>query len=513
MSMTMTEADARRARRSPWRTIAAWLDRPLASFHLLLAVFVIMLGFGLTMVLSSSSTDVAFNKNVPSAFSGFANQALFAVLGLIGFIAVMRMPLGLLRRISTVSVIVSLGLLVAVLIPGIGVVRNGAQSWIEVPPIPSFQPSEVAKLALLVWAAHVMAARRGPRMRFRELLFPVVPVFAIMGLLIMLQPDLGTTVTLVVVFLAVMYFGGAQLWIFAGLIAAGGLGVWVLANAAGYRVERLTAWLHPELASDDSTYQSFQGLYAMGSGGVFGVGLGSSRMKWGRLPNADSDFIFAIIGEELGLIGTLTVIVLFTLLTYVGLRIARRNTDPFIKIVAAAGTVWLVGQAAINVGYVVGLLPVTGLPLPMFSRGGTSLVVTMVVFGLLANFARREPQAVAALHGTAPRGLAAFLGLGRGRSPARGGSARSQRRAQRRAERVRQQRALAAQQARLGTAAWQPGAMPRSRDGATESISRPPRRAAPRQKRYPVRRALGFPVPAQRGGDARTSPAGRMVRP
>src|SRR5690606_28603103 len=230
-----------------------------------------------------------------------------------------------------------------------------------------FQPSEVAKLALLLWAAHVMASVRSPYRTLKSLLIPVGPVVVIMALLVMLQPDLGTTVTLAIVFLAVLFFAGAQLWIFGGLFIAGALGVVGLAVSAGYRLARITAWLHPDSAPAESTYQSFQGLYAMGSGGVFGVGIGQSKMKWGRLPNADSDFIFAIIGEELGLVGTVTVVLLFALLAYVGLRIARRNTDPFVKIAAAAGTVWLVGQAAINIGYVVGLLPVTGIPLPMFS--------------------------------------------------------------------------------------------------------------------------------------------------
>ena len=160
---------------------------------------------------------------------------------------------------------------------------------------------------------------------------------------------------------------------------------------------RLLSFINPE-AHPVTSYQLLQSLYGMGNGGWFGVGLGQSRAKWSYLPNADSDFIFAIIGEELGLIGAGILLLLFALLAYTGLRIARRNVDPFVKIVASAGNVWLVGQAAINIGYVVGLLPVTGIPLPMISAGGTSLLITMVVFGLLANFARREPQAAAALH-------------------------------------------------------------------------------------------------------------------
>ena len=313
------------------------------------------------------------------------------------------------RSLSTAAVIVSLVLLVAVLIDPIGVKLNGARSWIRIAGF-QFQPSEVAKLALLLWMAHVLAARRSTLGSPKALLIPVLPVYALMAALIMFQPDLGTTVALTIVFMAVLYFAGAPWWMFATL---GGLGVaafFYLAFSAQYRLDRLLSFIDPE-AHPDVSYQLLQSLYGMGNGGWFGVGLGQSRAKWSYLPNADSDFIFAIIGEELGLIGAAILLLLFALLAYTGLRIARRNVDPFVKIVASAATVWLVGQAAINIGYVVGLLPVTGIPLPMISSGGTSLLITMVVFGLLANFARREPQAAAALQASGGGRLARFLGM------------------------------------------------------------------------------------------------------
>jgi len=235
-------------------------------------------------------------------------------------------------------------------------------------------------------------------------------VFALMAALIMLQPDLGTTVSLAIVFFAVLFFAGAPWWMFASLAAAGAAGVFYLAVSANYRLARLLSFINPE-SHPDTSYQLLQSLYGMGNGGWFGVGLGQSRAKWNYLPNADSDFIFAIIGEELGFIGTALVIALFALLAYTGLRIARRNSDPFVKIVASAATVWLVGQACINIGYVVGLLPVTGIPLPMISAGGTSLLITMAVFGLLANFARREREAEIALTAAGGSRIARFLGL------------------------------------------------------------------------------------------------------
>jgi cell division protein FtsW len=379
----------------------------MTSLHLVLAIFALMLGFGLLMVLSSSSVS-AFRIG-GSSFSVFANQATYAIVGLVCFCAAQYIPVRVMRSLSTAAVIISLALLVAVLLPGVGAVVNGARSWIRLGGL-QFQPSEVAKLALLVWMAHVLAARRSTLRSPKALLVPVLPVFALMAALIMMQPDLGTTVALTIVFMAVLFFAGAPWWMFAGLGTAGLVGFFALAFTADYRMARLLSFVNPE-AHPEVSYQLLQSLYGMGNGGWFGVGLGQSRAKWSYLPNADSDFIFAVIGEELGLIGAGILLLLFALLAYTGLRIARRNVDPFVKIVASAGTVWLVGQAAINIGYVVGLLPVTGIPLPMISAGGTSLLITMVVFGLLANFARREPQAAAALHAGGGHPLARFLGM------------------------------------------------------------------------------------------------------
>lgn len=399
-----------RVRRS-WNSLRKltgdWLDRPMTSLHLILGIFALMLGFGLLMVLSSSS--VAAFRTGGSSFSVFANQATYAAIGLIAFCATQYLPVRLMRSLSTIAVIVALAMLVAVLIPGIGALVNGARSWIRIGGF-QFQPSEIAKLALLLWMAHVLAARRSTLGSPKALLIPVLPVFGLMAGLIMYQPDLGTTVALTIVFMAVLFFAGAPWWMFASLGVAGVAGLTYLAFSAEYRLARLLSFINPE-EHPQVSYQLLQSLYGMGNGGWFGVGLGQSRAKWSYLPNADSDFIFAIVGEELGLIGTGILLLLFGLLAYTGLRIARRNVDPFVKIVASSATVWLVGQAAINIGYVVGLLPVTGIPLPMISAGGTSLLITMVVFGLLANFARREPQAAAALQAGGGNRLARFLGM------------------------------------------------------------------------------------------------------
>lgn len=404
----------RAAGSGPVGKLRNWLDRPMTSFHLIMAVFLLLLGIGLVMVLSSSSIT-AFQKD-DSSFAVFERQLIFAAIGAVGFVFAARLPLKTIRAWSTSFVMISLGLLAAVLVPGIGKDLNGARSWIGIGNF-TIQPSEFAKLALLIWSAHVLAARRSSLGSLRQLLIPILPVALLMAGLIYLQPDLGTLVTLAIVLAAVMWFAGAPLWLFIGssLLGIGGLGY--IAVSAPYRLNRVLALLDPSKYPTQS-WQLTQGLYGMGRGGLLGVGLGQSLAKWQWLPYADSDFIFAIIGEELGLVGAGLVVLLFGLLAYTGLRISRRNVDPFAKIASGAITVWLVGQAAINIGYVVGVLPTTGLTLPLISSGGSSLIVTMTAFGLLANFARREPAAATALHAAGPGRFARFLGVGSGHGTA-----------------------------------------------------------------------------------------------
>ncbi len=389
----------------------------MTSFHLIVAVFLLLLGIGLVMVLSSSSVT-AFQHD-DSSFAVFERQLIFAAIGAVGFFFAARLPIRVIRAWSTAFVMISLVLLVAVLVPGIGKYVNGARSWIGVGSY-TIQPSEFAKLALLIWSAHVLASRRSSLGSLRQLLIPVIPVALLMAGLIFLQPDLGTLVTLAIVLAAVMWFAGAPLWLFIMSSLAGVAGMGYIAISAPYRLDRILALMDPSKFPIQS-YQLTQGLYGMGRGGWLGVGLGQSFAKWLWLPYADSDFIFAIIGEELGLLGAGMVVLLYGLLAYTGLRISRRNVDPFAKITAGAITVWLVGQATINIGYVVGVLPTTGLTLPLISSGGSSLIVTMTAFGLLANFARREPAAATALHANGPGRFARFLGIGAG---ARQGSAK-----------------------------------------------------------------------------------------
>lgn len=374
-------------------TLTAWLARPLTSLHLIVALFSLLTLFGLVMVLSASA--VQSYEQDGSSYAVFTRQLLFCLVGLVLFWVALRLPVRVLRATSSVFMLACLGMLVVVLTP-LGTVSNGAQSWFRIGPL-SLQPSELAKLALALWGAHVLVTKRAVLHQWRHLLVPVVPVSVVLFALVMLQPDLGTTITLAIVLLALLWFAGSSAELFGAMVVAAVASAVAMAGMAGYRSARIESFLNPGADPQGAAFQARQALYSLADGGWWGVGLGQGSAKWDYLPNAHNDFIFAIIGEELGFLGCLVVLLLFATLAYTGLRIAARNTDPWISLVSAVLTTWLVGQAAINVGYVVGLLPVTGLPLPMISSGGTSLALTMFIFGLLANFARHEPQAVAAL--------------------------------------------------------------------------------------------------------------------
>ncbi|MEU5692521.1 putative lipid II flippase FtsW [Actinosynnema sp. NPDC020468] len=407
--MTAVEQPTRRARRvvGVRGALTAWLSRPLADFHLLLAVFGVLTVLGLIMVLSASAPgEVAEGA---SAYSVFQKQLLYVGVGAVMFLVVLHIPLRRIRHGSTMAMLVCVIALGLVLTP-LGTVAGGAQSWFTVGPV-SFQPIEVAKLALALWGAHVLVTKRALLDQYRHLLVPVVPVALLVFALVMLQPDLGGTITLGVVLISLLWFVGAPLRVF-GVIAVGAVaGAVVLAVGATYRLKRVLSYLNPDDDPLGAGLQAKQALYALAEGGFFGKGLTNGSSKWRYLPNVHSDFIFAVIGEELGFIGCMLVLGLFALLALVGLRIAARNTDPWIRMVAATLTVWLVAQAAINIGYVVKLLPVTGITLPMISSGGTSIVTTMMVFGILASCARHEPEAVAALRSLGPGRVGGALRL------------------------------------------------------------------------------------------------------
>jgi cell division protein FtsW len=220
----------------------------------------------------------------------------------------------------------------------------------------------------------------------------------------MLEPDLGTTMCFLLILLGLLWTVGTPMRYFLLIIVMMAASVGGLAVAAPYRLERLTTFTDPFAHAQGSGYHTVEGLYALGSGGIFGVGLGAGTSKYSWVPNANTDYVFSVIGEELGLIGCVVVLALFALFAFTGLRISRRSADPFVRLAAGSATVWITGQAVINIGYVTGLLPVTGIPLPFISAGGTSLIATAIVFGMLISFARHEPDAVAAARLAAKNG-------------------------------------------------------------------------------------------------------------
>lgn len=321
---------------------------------------------------------------------------LWTVIGLVAFYIALRMPVALMRRLAFPGFAFSMVLLVLVLIPGVGTLSNGSRSWFVVSGF-SMQPSELTKIAFAIWGAHLLASRRLERASLREMLIPLIPAVMIALALILLQPDLGQTVSLGIILLALLWYAGLPLKVFLtstlAVLSAGA----VLAVSAGYRSARVQSWLDPSADAQGSGYQARQAKFALANGGIFGDGLGQGSAKYNYLPNAHNDFIFAIIGEELGFVGAMGLLGLFALFAYTGMRIARRSVDPFLRLLTATTTLWILGQVFINVGYVVGLLPVTGLQLPLISAGGTSTATTLFIIGVMANAARHEPDAVAAL--------------------------------------------------------------------------------------------------------------------
>ena len=247
-----------------------------------------------------------------------------------------------------------------------------------------------------LWGAHVLALRER-YLTTSSLLVPVLPVFGVLSLLIIAEPDFGGVVSLGLVLTGLLWAGGMPLRWFGAAAAGGAALLAVVVTVSAERRDRLTSFMDPFADPTDSGFQAIRGMYALASGGLWGVGLGNSAMKWNILPEAESDYIFAIIGEELGFLGCLVVVTLYGVLAYAGFRIARRAADRFVQLSCVAITVWLVGQATMNMGYVVGLLPVTGVTLPLISAGGTSLILTLAVVGLLARFACTEPAAVESL--------------------------------------------------------------------------------------------------------------------
>jgi cell division protein FtsW len=384
-----------RHERPPGLRGPAWVDGPMTSCHLVLGAAGLLLLIGLVMVFSASSIEAALADE--PAWAPGVQQVIWAVLGVGAMLLALRLPAGFLRRWSPIALLGVVAMLVLVLVPFIGVELNGARQWFNL-GFAHLQPSEVGKLVFALWGAHVLALRER-YLTTTSLLVPVLPVFGVLSLLLIAEPDFGAVVSLGLVLIGLLWAGGMPLRWFGWFLAAAAVLIVIMVQAAPYRMARITAFLDPFADPTDGGFQAVRGMYALATGGLWGVGLGNSAMKWNLLPHAESDYIFAIIGEELGFLGCLVVVTLYGVLAYAGFRIARRSSDRFVQLASVSITVWLVGQAAMNMGYVVGLLPVTGVQLPLISAGGTSLVLTLFIVGLLARFARSEPAAIEAQRG------------------------------------------------------------------------------------------------------------------
>ncbi|GFE17525.1 cell division protein FtsW [Streptomyces glebosus] len=374
----------------------AW-DRPLTAYYLILGGSLLITVLGLVMVYSASQIKALQSGLAPTYF--FRKQLLAAVLGGGLLLAASRMSVRLHRGLAYPLLAVSVFLMCLVQIPGIGVAVNGNQNWISLGGPFQMQPSEFAKLALVLWGADLLARKQDKRLlvQWKHLLVPLIPVaFLLLGL-IMLGGDMGTAIILTAILFGLLWLAGAPTRLFVGVLGAATLIGALLIKTSANRMSRLACIGATDPGPGDQCWQAVHGIYALASGGFFGSGLGASMEKWGELPEPHTDFIFAITGEELGLAGTLSVLALFAALGYAGIRVAGRTEDPFVRYAAGGVTTWITAQAVINIGAVLGLLPIAGVPLPLFSYGGSALLPTMFAIGLLIAFARNEPAARAAL--------------------------------------------------------------------------------------------------------------------
>lgn len=364
------------------------------EYTFLVTVTLVLLAMGVVMVFSASWARAYFGENQDSYYY-LKRELVFVALGLVCMFGLARFNYTRLRQIAPVLMAVSVGLLLLVFIPGIGVSAKGATRWVGL-GVANFQPSELAKLAVVLYVAAVICVRPRLLSGLKEMALPVLAPPALACGLILFEPDMGTTITIVAAVTGILLAGGIRLRDLSFLGAlAGTLGL-AAVLIAPYRVARLTAFINPWEDARESGFQIIQSLVAMGSGGLFGVGIGESIQKFNYLPEAHTDMILSIIGEELGLIGVMLVVLAYAAFAYIGYRIALNCRDLFGKYLAAGITTLLVSQAAINFCAVMGLLPLTGIPLPMISYGGSSLVVILSGIGIMLNIAINPRGKVAA---------------------------------------------------------------------------------------------------------------------
>jgi cell division protein FtsW len=362
---------------------------------LLLAVTAFLTVGGIIMVLSASSV---YACSTGSCFVFFERQSAYAVVGALAFLVTARMRYPVWRRLAVPFLGAEVILLLLLMHPA-AIEVQGSARWIALGPV-TIQPSELAKLASIVFSASLLSRRRRRPEDVSQVALPLFGGIGIVAGLVFLQPDLGTTTVLVGTVAALLFVAGVRLRLL--LIGGATMGAVALATLKPYQWARITAFLHPQANRQDTAYQLSQSLIALGSGGWLGVGLGASRQKWMYVPNAHTDFIFSILGEELGLIGEIVVLAAFGALLFAGVRIAAKAPDAFGRLLASGIVSWFGIQIVVNLGAVTGLLPITGVPLPFLSYGGSSLVVSLAAVGILVNVALAPARAARRVRPPAP---------------------------------------------------------------------------------------------------------------
>ncbi len=394
--MSSATAPARAARRdtSRLRAWAARFESPVTTYYLLVALTAALVTIGLIMVLSASS--IVSIDTTSSAYSIFLKQLVFAGIGLLALVTASRVPVTGWKRMAVPVLLLAIALQMLVLSP-LGTSVNGNQNWIRVGPV-TIQPSELVKLGLVLSGGLVLASKRRHLRSFGHVLVPyLVPIAAVAISAVVLGHDLGTVMVLGAIVAGVLFAAGVPLrWFaFAGVPFLGMAVTFVVTSPN--RLGRFDVWLGRNTDQYGAARQPIHGRYALADGGWTGVGLGQSREKWGLLSEPHNDFIFAIIGEELGLVGSIAILLLFAGLALACYRLVSRSKDFFVRVCTAGIMTWVLVQALVNIGAVIGLLPVIGVPLPLVSSGGSSLITTMLALGILMSFARAEPGCAAAL--------------------------------------------------------------------------------------------------------------------
>lgn len=360
------------------------------ALYLLTGVVVVLNLVGLVMVLSASS--ILSLRRYGSPWHYFERHVVWLALATAAFAAASHVDPARWRVFARPAMIASIVALGAVLVPGVGRSAGGASRWLGTSSL-QIQPSEIAKITLIIFAADLLDRRAGRhvgRRAWRYSMLPVIWAFLVVAILVLKQPDMGTTMVLACAAVAMLFTAGIPAAPLVGIFGGGVGAAVLLAVAAPYRWRRIVSFLHPLRDAGNTGYQATQGLAGLSRGSWFGTGIGDSIATWGYLPNAQTDFIFAVIGEETGLLGAVAVTALFATFAVVGVQVACRAATRYEAMVVAGVTAWIVGQAVINIGAVIGLLPVTGVPLPFVSFGGSSLVVAMFGVGMVANVARRS---------------------------------------------------------------------------------------------------------------------------